>query len=198
MDFIGSWHDGESTYAIDKVRGTYQCSFNENNIGIAVGNHLLVAEFPVNTTRGGVGVYVPVGDGRSFNALLASLGSHNELGSGIVVRRGESDLFTGEYRVQYFIGDHESPVYQVTIDSTDDDDIFTGAWIIDDNIVHRGILLAFDDKYAIAYGDPDGTFDIRVLKMCVEEQQDMLRSTCVQWKSLECIKQKFIRSLHNQ
>ena len=196
-DFCGNWSDGQSIYSIENIKDTYTCSFSEKNIGIIVDNYLLVSQFSSCAIKGGVGVYAPIGDRKSYYALWASLGSRNELGSGIIIKRDKSNIFPGEYNVRYFIREHETPVYKVDIDYTANINIYTGTWSIDGDIIHHGIFLAFDGKYAVAYCDPDDTVDIRILSIIHNEKgNEVLRSRYVKWNSTDICEQRFSNVLN--
>lgn len=194
-DFCGNWSDGKRIYSIEKIKETYSCSFSEKNIGITIGNYLISAQFDLNTESGGIGVYAPIGNGKSYYALYASLSTRDELGSGIIIKRDKSNLFAGEYKVRYFkFADWESPVFNVNITQTDNINIYTGTWATNGNIVYHGIFLAFNDKYAVAYGNPNDTFDIRVLTINIENGKEVLYSRYVKGNSADICERKLFRS----
>lgn len=195
LSFQGHWTIIESSYFsgslnIKKTGETYKCIWKLDNeesntyigIGMLFGEKLIVSRFTKfndaeELPRAGVGVYISIGDNRSSSALWASTTDFNVLGAGIALRKETSKGFKGNYKVRYFLGETESPVFDVSIDSREGSDIFSLSWSLEGKQVHHGAGLTLEDQLIFAWGDLSVDCELIVLSMKNEDGKLFLTSS---------------------
>jgi len=193
MDFCGNWKNNGKILSIQKNEKTLSCSLPRKNIGIIFNNDLVVSEFDDTAHSAGIGVYSPIGDGRSNFALWSSLGTKGQLGSGIALKCDESPGFAGEYNVRYFVGNHESASFLVKIVRAANEGIHKLSWFIDSNIVLHGIGFLINDSLAFAWGSTDRKFDFNRFCCCFDNGKIKLINQKISWDSVNIISNEYIR-----
>ena len=192
--FCGMWSGGDGALEIRNAGKTFVCSLGRPNIGMIFEDSLVVSEFDGAARVGGVGVYSPVGDGSASFALWSSTNIPGQLGSGIVLKSQESPGFTGDCAVRYFVGDREVSALQVSICPAGKEGVYGLTWNVDGKPMLHGIGLVFGSALALAWGSPDGGFDVSVIGIGEAEGKPVLRKRTVVWGGADIVETRFGRA----
>lgn len=191
--YLGNWNfkiesPVEGSLNIQKTGEIYRCLWKierENTkheylgIGMIVNNQLLVSRFLMQTPRGGIGLYKPIGDSRSNSALWASTQSFNTLGSGIALRKDSgSDKFEGSYIVRYFLNGDEIAMFNLEITELNQNGLYTLTWAQENNVESHGIGMINNREMAFAWGDPNIDYELIILDSVDDEERKMLKGKC--------------------
>ena len=191
--YVGNWKMMKSqacigSLKIEKTGETYKCSwvvFNDPlvqhaGVGMVVDERLLVFRFEKEKNnnvlpKGGVGVYRPIGDKRSYSALWTSTQSLNDLGSGIAWSNNISESFEGEYRVRYFLKGHEIPVFNLKINKRESTELYDLSWSIEEELINHGIGTVLNNHMALAYGELSIDCEIAILSIIKQDDKYILQ-----------------------
>lgn len=184
IHFLGNWkiENNKGTLNIEKIGETYKCvwKIEKNNvqneylgIGILVCSKLYVSRFLKEIPKGGIGIYKPIGDLRFYSALWASTQKSDTLGSGIALRKETSENYEGEYKVRYFIGGNESPVYDLSITKNNQSDMYSLKWDVGEKPKLHGVGITDNDQMVLAWGEIDFEYEVVIINV---ESKDMLKA----------------------
>lgn len=180
---------------IEKTGETYKCTWKIEKdsmlldylgVGMIVENQLLVARVLLNKLedvipRGGIGLYGPTGDSRSYSALWASIIEIGFLGSGIVWREDIGEEFEGQFKVRYVAKGKESPVFNLTIHKQAPQGLYKLGWAIDDKKMYHGVGIINGKKLVFAWGDTN--FDWEFVILSLQDDKKVLEG---EYGSLSC------------
>ncbi len=169
---------------IERTKETYKCVWSSSckehsedyiGIGILVDHKLYVSRFIQRDIHksvmpmGGIGVYKPIGDKRSFAALWAETDNFCSLGSGIVIRKESSEGFEGFFEVRYFLRENEDR-FELKIEQAKSKSLYSLKWARKEQTLLHGIGMIVDGQMVFAWGELATEWEVVVLS--VEKQED--------------------------
>lgn len=97
----------------------------------------------------------------------------------------------GNYFVRYFVGAQETASFDVKIESTDNNEIYSLSWYKEEQKILHGVGTFLDDSLVFAWGGIDFRYNLHSLHICKE---NTLKMQTVEWGAREVHCKKLIKA----